>query len=68
MLRLSPNGPTERDVRARARKHSVDLDTLDPHWINPGTHPPGVVIGHAAPAPHAFRPTLRSLIDVLELP
>ncbi|WP_010315456.1 PLP-dependent aminotransferase family protein [Saccharopolyspora spinosa] len=65
-LQLDPEGPTEREVLTRARKHSVDLEVLGPHWVAPGEHPPGAVIGYAAPAEHAFRPALQALVAVLQ--
>ncbi|MFR9730879.1 PLP-dependent aminotransferase family protein [Saccharopolyspora sp. MS10] len=65
-LRLDPDGPDEREVLARARSRGVALETLGPWWVNPGDHPPGVVIGYAAPAEHAFRPALAALLDTLD--
>ncbi|MCI2417110.1 PLP-dependent aminotransferase family protein [Saccharopolyspora sp. K220] len=65
-LQLDPEGPTEREVLIRARKHSVELEVLGPYWATPGEHPPGVVIGYAAPAEHAFRPALQALVAVLQ--
>ncbi|MGW5643127.1 MocR-like pyridoxine biosynthesis transcription factor PdxR [Saccharopolyspora sp. NPDC003752] len=65
-LQLDPEGPTEREVLTRARKHSVELEVLGPHWAAPGQHPPGVVVGYAAPAEHAFRPALQALVTVLQ--
>ena len=65
-LQLDPEGPTELDVLDRARRHSVELQVLGPHWVSPGTHPPGVIVGYAAPSDRAFRPALQALVTVLE--
>ncbi|MDA3624992.1 PLP-dependent aminotransferase family protein [Saccharopolyspora oryzae] len=65
-LQLDPEGPTEREVLARAREQSVELEVLGPHWMRAGAHPPGVVVGYAAPAEHAFRPALQALVAVLQ--
>lgn len=62
---LDRNGPDEREVLARAWERSVELDGLAAHWVGPEQHPPGVVIGYAAPAGQSFRPALRTLVDVL---
>lgn len=66
-LQLDPDGPGEREILARAHRHSVELEALGPCWISPGPHPPGVVIGYAAPAENAFRPALEALIATLEV-
>ncbi|KAA5833406.1 PLP-dependent aminotransferase family protein [Saccharopolyspora hirsuta] len=65
-LQLDPEGPTEREVLTRAREHSVELEVLGPHWVRAGARPPGVVVGYAAPAEHAFRPALQALVAVLQ--
>ncbi|GAA0504732.1 GntR family transcriptional regulator [Saccharopolyspora subtropica] len=65
-LQLDPEGPTEREVLDRARAHSVELEALGPHWVRPGEHPPGVVVGYAAAAEAAFRPALQALVTVLQ--
>ncbi|SFS44460.1 PLP-dependent aminotransferase family protein [Saccharopolyspora flava] len=65
-LQLDPEGPTESEVLDGARRHSVELQVLGPHWVAPGEHPPGVIVGYAAPSDHAFRPALRALVTVLE--
>ena len=65
-LRLAPEGPSEREILARARRKSLDFEALGPCWVNAGDHPGGVVIGYAAPADHAFRPALRALLEILE--
>ncbi|WP_460961020.1 MocR-like pyridoxine biosynthesis transcription factor PdxR [Parasphingorhabdus pacifica] len=65
-LRLDPHGPTEHDILARARERSVALDRLATHWVGPGPHPGGVVIGYAAPDGRTFRSALRTLVEVLD--
>ncbi|MER7012394.1 PLP-dependent aminotransferase family protein [Saccharopolyspora sp. NPDC000359] len=65
-LQLDPEGPTEREVLTRAREHSVELEVLGPHWVRAEARPPGVVVGYAAPAEHAFRPALQALVAVLQ--
>ncbi|WP_243790133.1 PLP-dependent aminotransferase family protein [Saccharopolyspora gloriosae] len=65
-LRLASGGPDEPEIMARARSRGVELKALGPWWVQPGEHPPGVVIGYAAPAEHAFRPALEALLDTLD--
>lgn len=65
-LRLAPDGPDEQEIMARARSRGVELEALGPWWVSHGEHPPGVVIGYAAPAEHAFRPALEALLDTLD--
>ncbi|WP_263249852.1 MocR-like pyridoxine biosynthesis transcription factor PdxR [Saccharopolyspora rosea] len=65
-LRLDPSGPTEREILARARKHSVELEALGPYWVAAGEPPPGVVIGYAAPPERAFGAALDALVEVLD--
>ena len=65
-LRLDPDGPGEREILTRARARAVELEALGPHWVNAQSRPPGVVIGYAAPAEHAFRPGLAALLDALD--
>ncbi|GAB2657500.1 PLP-dependent aminotransferase family protein [Saccharopolyspora gloriosae] len=65
-LRLAPDGPSEQEIMARARSRGVELEALGPWWVRRGEHPPGVVIGYAAPAEHAFRPALEALLDTLD--
>jgi len=65
-LRLDPAGPGERAILSRARDRGVELEALGPHWVHRDHRPPGVVIGYAAPADHAFRPGLAALLDALD--
>lgn len=62
---LLGEGRTEEQVARRAARHSVGLELLGPHWLAPGPHPAGVVVGYAAPAEHAFGPALAALVRVL---
>ncbi|PXY20737.1 PLP-dependent aminotransferase family protein [Prauserella muralis] len=69
LLTLPEAGPAERDVLAAARRHSLTLETLGPHWHTPGPHRQGLVLGYATPAEHAFSGAVealsRTLADVL---
>ncbi|MGH3439465.1 MAG: PLP-dependent aminotransferase family protein, partial [Sciscionella sp.] len=52
----------EAEVLAAARRHSVSIETLGPHWMEQAEdHPQGLVIGYAAPAEHAFGPAVDAL-------
>ncbi|PXY25119.1 GntR family transcriptional regulator [Prauserella coralliicola] len=61
LLTLPEGGPGEAEVLASAKRQSLALQGLGPHWITPGDHPQGLVLGYATPAEHAFSATLEAL-------
>ncbi|GAA1982034.1 PLP-dependent aminotransferase family protein [Amycolatopsis minnesotensis] len=65
LLLMLPDGVTEERVRAAARARSIEIETLHRAWIAPGTRPQGIVCGYAAPADHAFAPTLDTFLGLL---
>jgi GntR family transcriptional regulator/MocR family aminotransferase len=58
---LPPGGPGEAEVIEAAERQSLRLGALGEHWISAGPHPPGLLIGYATPAKHAFGPALEAL-------
>ncbi|PRX49441.1 GntR family transcriptional regulator/MocR family aminotransferase [Prauserella shujinwangii] len=65
VLMLPGDGPGEDAVLGAARRHSLTVQPLGPHWVRPGPHPQGLVLGYGAPAEHAFQPTVRALLATL---
>ncbi|GAB3476064.1 PLP-dependent aminotransferase family protein [Amycolatopsis cihanbeyliensis] len=65
VLMLPEGGPTEERVRAAAGRHELALETLGWNWMRTGDHPQGLILGYAAPAEHAFGPTLDALLGTL---
>ncbi|ASU80176.1 PLP-dependent aminotransferase family protein [Actinopolyspora erythraea] len=64
-LRLAPEGPSERRVLRRLRRHSVAVKGLSEHWMDDRLRQEGLVIGYAAPPGHAFGQALRALLRAL---
>ncbi|SDZ15445.1 GntR family transcriptional regulator / MocR family aminotransferase [Amycolatopsis xylanica] len=64
-LQLVVRLPCEDEVLAEARRRSLDLETLGPHWIDQGEREGGIIVGYGAPAKHAFSGTLATLVEVL---
>jgi GntR family transcriptional regulator / MocR family aminotransferase len=63
---LPQHGPTEHQIRSRAARHSIALDTLGSYWHNPpDPAPQAIIIGYATPAGHAYRPALTALAQLL---
>lgn len=65
VLMLPGSGPTEDDVLAAAARHRLDLHVLGSHRLREGPHPQGIIVGYAAPAEHAFTPSLDALLATL---
>jgi GntR family transcriptional regulator/MocR family aminotransferase len=65
VLMLPRSGPTEDDVLSAATRHRLDLHVLGTHWMHEGPHPQGIIVGYAAPAEHAFTPSLDALLATL---
>ncbi|OZM73916.1 hypothetical protein CFN78_06390 [Amycolatopsis antarctica] len=64
-----PEGVSEQQVVAAARRRSLTVDGLGRQWIRAGEdRPQGLVLGYGTPARHAFAPTVdiltRTLRDV----
>ncbi len=66
VLMLPEDGPDERAVRASARRRSVAVDTLGPHWMGTVEPKQGIIIGYAAPAEHAFAPAVKALLAAVK--
>jgi GntR family transcriptional regulator/MocR family aminotransferase len=65
MLMLPEGGPTEPDVLAACRRHSVSVEGLTRFWISGGEHPQGIMVGYGSPAKHAFPGAVQALVDAL---
>ncbi len=64
LLHLPP-GATEAEVVDRAAGHDLALEGLGSYSIDPGAHPPALVIGYGRPPEHAFSAALARLTAVL---
>ncbi|HEX3787072.1 MAG TPA: PLP-dependent aminotransferase family protein [Pseudonocardiaceae bacterium] len=64
LLPLEP-GRTEADLARAVARESVEVEMLGDCWTTPGPHPPGVIVGYAAPPDHAFGPAVRALLAAL---
>jgi len=63
---LPEHGPSERQVRSRAARHSLALRTLSSFWHQPPQPAPqAIIIGYATPASHAYGPALTALTRLL---
>ncbi|GLY65899.1 PLP-dependent aminotransferase family protein [Amycolatopsis taiwanensis] len=61
---LGFTGVGEAEAIATLLRHSVAVDGLGRHWL--GEHRrPGLVVGYATPAEHAFGPALDALVTAL---
>jgi GntR family transcriptional regulator/MocR family aminotransferase len=60
-----PDGVTEADVLTAAADRDVGIGATAPLWFDPAGARPGIVVGYAAPAEHAFTPALAALVDAL---
>ncbi|SFB16645.1 GntR family transcriptional regulator / MocR family aminotransferase [Amycolatopsis marina] len=65
VLMLPDSGPTEDDVLTAAARRRLDLHALGSHRMRAGQHPQGIIVGYAAPAEHAFTPTVDALLATL---
>ncbi|WP_158888176.1 PLP-dependent aminotransferase family protein [Amycolatopsis anabasis] len=65
LLMLPGFGPSEAQVMASARRNSVAFEPLGDYWIRAPDRPPGLVIGYATPAKHAFGPAIEALLKTL---
>ncbi len=62
---LLPEEVAEADVLAAAAERGVGVSGLRWHWIDADSSRPGLVIGYAAPAEHAFSSAVAALADAL---
>lgn len=59
----------EAAVPAAARRHSLEIESLSPHWIQPADQPGGLIVGYGASPKHAFGGALQALLTMMdELP
>jgi GntR family transcriptional regulator / MocR family aminotransferase len=66
---MPPGGPTEQQVKARALRASVALETLGSYWRTaPRPCPQAIIIGYATPSSHAYHPALHALMTLLTTP
>jgi GntR family transcriptional regulator / MocR family aminotransferase len=65
VLELQAGDPSEEELIARAAHHSLALDGLHSYWHGNADGPPGIVLGYAAPADHAYRATMAALLAAL---
>ncbi len=62
---LLPDDVPEERVLAAAAERAVAVAGLDWLWMDRAAARPGLVVGYAAPAEHAFAPALAALVDAL---
>ena len=65
LVELPAGGPAEAEIVALARKRHIAVEGLAQHWMEQAAHPPGLVVGYATPAAHAFDPGLHALARLL---
>jgi GntR family transcriptional regulator/MocR family aminotransferase len=65
LLQFPAGSPDEATIARVARRHGLAIGLLGPHWFDPARRPPGIVVGYAAPADHAFTPALAALRTTL---
>ncbi|GAB2975980.1 PLP-dependent aminotransferase family protein [Amycolatopsis acidiphila] len=65
VLLLLPAGLSEEQVVRAALRESVAIDGLGRHWFGEAERLPGVVLGYATPAEHAFGPAIETLMKVI---
>ena len=63
VLRLP--GFSEKTATTALLRQSVAVDRLSRYWMSGGEHEPGLVIGYATPAEHAFGPAVAAMVSVL---
>jgi len=56
----------ESAVHERAARHGLALGDYASHWHNPGTGPPGIIVGYGTPAEGAYPGALDALARVLQ--
>jgi GntR family transcriptional regulator / MocR family aminotransferase len=66
VVQLPPGWPSERDIVQRAAERGISLIGLSDCWHAGYAGPPGIIVGYAAPADHAFAAATRALVNVLE--
>jgi GntR family transcriptional regulator / MocR family aminotransferase len=65
LAELPADGPAEEEVIARAQRRHIAVAGLASHWISAPARRPGLVLGYASPAAHAYEPGLDALAGVL---
>lgn len=60
---LPDGGPGETEIRELGKRQSIALTGLSPFWHDTGA--PGLVLGYATPAEHAYRHALDQLAGLL---
>jgi GntR family transcriptional regulator / MocR family aminotransferase len=63
---MPPDWPSEQQLKARAMRAGVALETLGSYWHSPPRPcPQAIIIGYATPAGHAYHPALQALVTLL---
>lgn len=65
LVRLPEAGPGEREVLERAAAHRLALQPLAGHWLRPGDHWQGLVVGYSTPPEPDYPAALDALCTVL---
>jgi GntR family transcriptional regulator/MocR family aminotransferase len=65
VLRLAPEGPSEAQLVAAARRRGLSFGTLTASRHGPGEGPKGLILGYGRPPEHAYGAALAALADTL---
>jgi GntR family transcriptional regulator/MocR family aminotransferase len=65
VVQMPARGPSERQLRDRARERSVGVMALGSFWHEPRRRPQALVVGYGSPPEHRFAAALRALGDVI---
>jgi GntR family transcriptional regulator/MocR family aminotransferase len=65
LAELPEAGPAEEELIARARRRQITVLGLAGHWIGTPARRPGLILGYATPAAHAYEPGLAALAGLL---
>lgn len=65
LIMLPTSGPAEHDALSACERRGIGLRGLSELWHARGDHPPGILVGYAAPTERAYPAALDALTDLL---
>jgi GntR family transcriptional regulator / MocR family aminotransferase len=65
LAELPAGAPAEQELIAQAQQRQIAISGLAGHWISAPARRPGLILGYATPAAHAFEPGLAALAGLL---